>query len=176
MEAPAPQNPRMSIRKGHRGVTLVELSVGLAVVALLAGMAAPAFRSSLRGAAVRTAAYELMAGVQQTRANAIVESRPGVWCASDESGRCLTPAEPAHAWRTFLDTGAQPRELAARGLPPGITLRSSRATVRFWPSSLAASTATLTICDESGVASPRAVVISQSGRARFASPATSACS
>jgi type IV fimbrial biogenesis protein FimT len=165
----------MSIRKGHRGITLIELCVGLAVVAVLAGMAAPGFRTTLRAAAVRTAAYELMAGVQQTRAEAIVESRTGVLCASDETGGCLAGAASAHAWRAFLETGGQPRELSAKELPPGIALRSSRASVRYWPSSLAASTATLTICDESGVARPRAIVISQGGRARFASHAASAC-
>jgi type IV fimbrial biogenesis protein FimT len=165
----------MSIRKGSRGVTLLELCVGLAVVAVLAGLAAPGFRASLRASAVRTASYELMAGVQQTRASAIVESRPGVLCGSDAGGRCLAGPAPAYAWRAFLDAGDLPRELAAHPLPPGISLRSSRAAVRFWPGSLAASTATLTICDELGVARPRAIVVSQAGRARFASPAASAC-
>ena len=64
----------MGIRKGSRGVTLLELCAGLAVVAILAGLATPGFRASLRAAAVRTAAYDLMAGVQQTRASAIVEA------------------------------------------------------------------------------------------------------
>ena len=165
----------MGIRKGSRGVTLLELCAGLAVVAILAGLATPGFRASLRAAAVRTAAYDLMAGVQQTRASAIIESRPGVLCAADASGRCLAETAPAYAWRAFLDAGAQSRELSAGLLPPGVTLRTTRTSLRFWPSSLAASTTTLTICDEFAVARPRAIVISQTGRARFASPTRPAC-
>jgi Tfp pilus assembly protein FimT len=129
----------------------------------------------LREAAIRTASYELMAGVQHTRASAIVEARPGVLCASDTAGRCLAGAAPAFAWRAFLDDGGQSRDLATHLLPSGITLWSSRNSIRFWPDSAAASTATLTICDALGVARPRAIVISQGGRARFASPAASAC-
>jgi type IV fimbrial biogenesis protein FimT len=165
----------MRTRKGNRGVTLLELCIGLAVVAVLAGLAAPGFQASLRSAAVRTAAYELMTGVQQTRASAIVESRPGVLCPSDTSGRCLAGTAPAYGWHAFLEGGAQSRELSAQLLPRGVTLRSTRTSVRFWPSALAASSATLTICDELAVARPRAIVISQSGRARFASPTVAAC-
>jgi type IV fimbrial biogenesis protein FimT len=165
----------MKIRKGNRGITLLELCVGLAVVAVLAGAAAPGFQATLRASAVRTASYELMAGVQHTRASAIVEARPGVLCASDAAGLCLSGAAPAHAWRAFLDTGGQSRELAAHLLPTGIALRSSRTSVRFWPNSFAASPITLTICDELGMARPRAIVVSQGGRARFASPPDSAC-
>ena len=65
--------------KSHRspGFSLLELCVGMALVALLAGMAAPSFRVALRNAAVRTAAYELMTGLQQVRATAVVESLTG---------------------------------------------------------------------------------------------------
>jgi type IV fimbrial biogenesis protein FimT len=165
----------MEIHKGNRGVTLLELCVALAVVAVLAGLAAPGFQGSLRASAVRTASYALMAGIQHTRASAIVEARPGVLCGSDAAGRCLSGAAPAYAWRAFLEAGGQSRELAAHVLPAGIALRSSRTSVRFWPNSFAASTATLTICDELGVARPRAIVVSQGGRARFASPPASVC-
>src|SRR5436189_5113960 len=58
------------------GVTLIELLFGLAIVAILAGMAVPGFQQTLRAAAVRAATYELLAGVQQTRGGSIVESRP----------------------------------------------------------------------------------------------------
>lgn len=158
-----------------KGVTLLELCFGLALVAVLAGLAAPGFHASLRAGAIRTAAYELMAGVQQTRANSIVESRPGVLCASDPAGRCLPADAPAYAWSSFLEAGGQPLDLTAHALPRGVVLRATRAPIRFWPSALAASTATLTICDERGFARARAIVISQSGRARFAAPANAEC-
>jgi type IV fimbrial biogenesis protein FimT len=152
------------------GFTLLELLFGLAIVAVLAGMAAPGLVASVRTAAVRSAAYELMAGLQQTRANSIMESRSGVLCPSDGAG-CVGANEPSGAWMSFLEVDGDPVELRRHTLPAGVIVRASRAPLRFWPAALAASPATLTICDERGIALPRAIVVSQSGRARFAEQA-----
>jgi type IV fimbrial biogenesis protein FimT len=156
-----------------RGFTLLELCVGLALVAVLAGMAVPSFRHGLRNAAVRAAAHALMTGLQQTRATAILESRPGVFCLSDTAGNCRD--SDAVAWSAFLEFDHMTRPIAARALPAGITLRSTRSRVRFSARALASSTATLTICDAQGVAAPRAIVISQNARARFAVASEAAC-
>jgi type IV fimbrial biogenesis protein FimT len=156
-----------------RGFTLLELCVGLALVALLAGMAVPSFRHGLRNAAVRVAAHELMTGLQQARATAILESRPGVLCLSDAVGNCRD--SDAAGWSAFLELDGMTRPIAARALPAGITLRSTRSRIRFSARALASSTATLTICDAQGVAAPRAIVISQNARARFAVASEAAC-
>jgi type IV fimbrial biogenesis protein FimT len=158
-----------------RGFSLLELCVGLALVALLTGIAAPSFRVGLRNAAVRTAAYELMTGLQQARATAIVESRPGVFCIADAAGNCRGSAGAAASWRAFLEVDGAARTIAAGDLPAGVTLRGTRASIRFSSRALAASAATLTICDSQGVALPRAIVISQNARARFAAATTAAC-
>ena len=156
----------------ERGVTLLELLVGLSIVAVLAGMAAPGVVASQRAAAVRTAAYDLMASLQQARATSILESRPGVLCPADGTGSaCLPAGAPAVAWLTFLEVGGRPGTMRRHTLPAGVVMRASRAPLRFWPAALAASPATLTICDERGVAPARAIVISQTGRARFAESA-----
>jgi type IV fimbrial biogenesis protein FimT len=154
----------------HNGVTLLELLFGLAIAAVLAGMAAPGLLASLRATAVRTAAYDLMAGLQRARANSILESRTSVLCPSDGAG-CLAADVPARGWMSFLEVAGNPVELNWHTLPAGVVVRASRAPLRFWPASLAASPATLTICDERGVAPARAIVISQTGRARFAEQA-----
>jgi type IV fimbrial biogenesis protein FimT len=156
-----------------RGFTLLELCVGLALVALLAGMAVPSFRHGLRNAAVRAVAHELMTGLQQTRAAAILEARPGVLCLSDAAGNCRD--SDAAAWSAFLELEGMTRPIAARALPTGITLRSTRSRIRFSARALASSTATLTICDAQGVAAPRAIVISQNARARFAVASEAGC-
>jgi len=165
----------MRMRNGSRGVTLIELCFGLAVVAILAGLAVPGFRADLRAGAVRSATYELLAGLQQARAGSIVEARTGVLCLSDTAGNCLANGVPATAWQVFLDVDGRPALLAAHSLPAGVALRSSRAQLKFWPDSSAASTGTLTICDAQRVARPRAIVLSQGGRARIATAADSAC-
>lgn len=157
------------------GVTLIELLFSLGLLALLAGMAAPGFRASLRAAAVRAATFEVAIGVQQTRANSIMEARPGLLCPSDSSGNCLGAGSAATGWRSFLETGASREETGGQNLPRGVVLRATRSPIRFWPSSFAASAGTLTICDETGVAAPRAIVISATGRARVDAVAREAC-
>ncbi|HYJ98900.1 MAG TPA: GspH/FimT family pseudopilin [Burkholderiaceae bacterium] len=160
--------------RNHAGVTLIEMLFGIAVVAILAGLAAPGFRQSLRATAVRVATYELLGGLQQTRGSSIIEARPGMLCPSDAAGHCLPAATPAAFWHWSTETGTNPA-LEPRALPEGIVARASRSPIRFWPHALAASTATLTICDLQGVAPPRAIVVNVSGRARVTAAADSAC-
>lgn len=161
-------------RCARSGVTLLELLFSLGLLALLAGLAAPGFRASLRESAVRSAAFELAAGLEQTRAHAILESRPALLCAADSSGNCLATGAAA-GWRSFLQVGSAREELGGQSLPAGVVLWSNRPLIRFWPDSALASAGTLTICDEQRVARPRAIVISVTGRARMAIGEAAAC-
>ena len=131
-------------------------------------MAAPGFRSSLRAAAVRSATFDLLAGLQQTRGNAILESRPWTCARATAAGKCLAAGVPTPYWRASLEAGAADSPRASHALPAGVVVRASRSPLWFSPDALGASTGTLTICDEQGVAAPRAIVLSLSGRARLA--------
>jgi type IV fimbrial biogenesis protein FimT len=165
----------MYLNNGCRGVTLIELCFGLAIVAIIAGMAAPGFRSSLRATAVRSAAFDLLAGLQQTRGNSILESRPLDLCPSDAAGNCLAADMPSPYWRESPDADAGLPAPAVHVLPAGVMVRASRSPVRFSPDGLGASNGTLTICDEYRVASPRAIVLSLSGRARLGTATAGDC-
>jgi Tfp pilus assembly protein FimT len=165
----------MCIKNRGRGITLIELCFGLALVAVLIGMAAPGFRSGLRAASVRSATFDLLVGLQQTRGNSILESRPLELCPSDEAGHCLPAGKPTPYWRTSLDMVEGHATGASHALPAGVVVRASRSPLRFSPDALGASTGTLTICDEQGVAPPRAIVLSVSGRARLENAPAEAC-
>jgi len=165
----------MCIKNWRRGVTLIELCFGLAIVAVIVGMAAPGFRASVRAAAVRSATFELLAGLQQTRGSAILESRPLDLCPSDATGNCLAAGVLTPYWRVSA-TDAGRALNPSHALPAGVVVRASRSPLRFWPDAQGASTGTLTICDQQGVAPPRAIVLSQTGRARLAAAAAAACS
>jgi type IV fimbrial biogenesis protein FimT len=164
----------MGTRNGSRGVTLLELCFGISIVAVLAGIATPGFHSAIRSAAMRSAAFELAAGLQQARGSSILEGRTGVFCLSDTAGNCLAGQESARAWATFLE-GDVSRPLGGRSLPQGLRLRATRSRLQFWPHARAGATGTLTICDERGIAGPRAIVVSQVGRVRMAEAAPGAC-
>ena len=170
----------MRTRKGLQGVTLIELCFGLGLVAVLVGMAAPGFRASLRATAVRSATFDLLAGLQQTRASAILQARPADICPSDAVGNCLDSYSPASYWCAALQTGNSPADIGhappvPHALPAGVEVRASRSPLRFWPDARSASTGTLTICDTQGIAAPRAIVLSLSGRPRLADATAEDC-
>jgi type IV fimbrial biogenesis protein FimT len=169
----------LHMRNRCRGVTLIELLFGVAIVGILAALAFPSMRTALRAGSVRSASFELMAGLQQTRASSIAAARPGVFCLTEKTGAgteaCLPDGGRASAWRAFLEADGRQLPLAARALPAGIRLKTNRARLAFWPDSLSASTATLTICDALGLARPREIVINQAGRLRLGESTEAAC-
>jgi type IV fimbrial biogenesis protein FimT len=161
--------------KGCLGATLIELLFGLAVVAVLAGIAAPGFHGMMRESAVRGATLEVLGGLQRARADSIVQALPGGLCPSDARGTCRPAGQSATAWTAFLESGGARRVFGVHALPAGVTLRTTRSPLRFWPDARAGTTGTLTICDLRGVARARAIVVSQGGRARLASPLAEPC-
>lgn len=157
------------------GVTLIELLFTLALLALLAGLATPGFRATTKSSALRAASFELMAGLQQIRASSVMEGRPALLCPVDASGSCLPAGVAGSEWRSYIEDGAARLERGRQTLPAGLELRASRSPLRFWPGTRAASTGTLTICDAQDIGAPRAIVLSQTGRARFAAASFGAC-
>ena len=165
----------MRERNGSRGVTLIELCFGLAIVAILTAVAVPSMRGALRAGAVRSATLELLAGVQQTRASSILQARPGTLCLADAAGNCLRGNGPAASWQAWLMDRDRRVPLAGRALPAGVVLRATRPRLEFWPDAFAASTITLTICDTQQVTRPRAIVVSQAGRVRLGEAPAGSC-
>jgi type IV fimbrial biogenesis protein FimT len=174
----------MDSRMAARGLTLAEMLVALAIMSVLAGLAMPAYQASLRAAALRASVFTLLAGLQHVRTQAILQARPGTFCAADAAGVCVPASVPGTAWRTAFSDSPDPQDGARPGgwgvpvhqtLPSGVVVHSTRSPIWFWPHSSAASTGTLTICDVHRVAPPRAIVISQTGRARLADAPRSAC-
>jgi type IV fimbrial biogenesis protein FimT len=157
----------MGVRK-NRGLTLIELCIAMALVAILASLGVPTFRAAARNAAVRSAVFELAADLQLTRSSAILQAHTGALCLSRSPGSACLSGDSATAWTAYLDVDGAPRALSARALPAGIVLHATRSRLTFWPDSRGASTGTLTICDALGIARPRALVVSQPGRIRLA--------
>jgi type II secretion system protein H len=85
-------SPRTAQRRA-RGFTLIELLIVIAIAAILAAVAAPAFKSMIRNVAVRGAASELVAGIQFARSEAIRANR----------AITLTLDKDTRRWRVFFD-------------------------------------------------------------------------
>jgi type IV fimbrial biogenesis protein FimT len=167
-----------------KAFTLVELMVGLAVAAILLGVAIPNFRTMLERHALRAAASDLLAALHFARAQALARGEIIV----------LAPQDPAGAWAggwvVFADTdgdgmaGAGEELLFQRGaVADGLRIRS-RLTVAAPPAYVAYNSAGRS-CRAGNSLAPnwgtlaldlgdhrRNIIINMLGRARLCDPAT----
>ena len=84
---------RAALRPMHRGVTLIELSIGLAIVAILLALGMPGFLDWIQNSQIRTAAESVQNGLQLARAEA-VRRNTGVQFAvtgADWTVGCIPP-------------------------------------------------------------------------------------
>jgi type IV fimbrial biogenesis protein FimT len=81
-------------RAAALGFTLVELMVTIALVALLLGLAGPAFSLWMRNAQVRTVADALQNGTRLAQAEAVRRNRQMVFFLTNATG-CTTAITPA---------------------------------------------------------------------------------
>lgn len=91
----------LSRRDNQCGFTLIEMLIGLAIVGILIGIAAPSFNSWIQNAQVRTAAQSIMDGLQLARAEAVRLNAPVTFNLSDTTGAglvdwnvCSTATQP----------------------------------------------------------------------------------
>lgn len=89
-------------QRKQRGVSLVELMVTLSIVAILAALAAPSFKSMLANAQILTGAQALHDGLQLARVEAIrrnervifTKDTQSAWTVSIESGGATVQTRP----------------------------------------------------------------------------------
>lgn len=159
-----------------RGLTLAELLITLAIVALLLLLAVPSFERVRVNAASLAAANALVGALHFARSQALLRGLPAVLCLSADGERCISGARApvARAWLVFLNrrTERSPQRdaedplLRRYQLPADLSLLGSRGAVTYWPVSRAGTTATFTVCARARLAANRAVIVSQSGRPR----------
>lgn len=81
-------------RRAQRGLTLIELMVTIALLALLLGLAAPSFREWTRNAQVRTVTDALQSGARLAQAEAVRRNRQVVFFLTDDAA-CNASTAPA---------------------------------------------------------------------------------
>lgn len=156
------------------GLTLFELALTLALVAVMAGIATPSLGRWRAEAALQREAYALLGALHAARSAAITRGEPVVLCQTTAAAACLAASAPAHGWAVFIDGpgGTAGRldpgdELLQRvELPAELRLQGSRRVLTYWPTARAGTTATLVLCHARGGA--LAVIVSQTGRPRLA--------
>lgn len=98
----APRSPNQR----HRGVTLIELMVGVAIFAILLAIAAPNFQGMTASSRLTSASNDLLGTLQQARAQAIRSGARVTVCKSTNGTQCNTSAGVGwnRGWIMFQDT------------------------------------------------------------------------
>jgi type IV fimbrial biogenesis protein FimT len=99
-------SPSRSPRRVHSGVTLIELMVGVALLAILMAVAAPNFQGMTASSRLTSASNELLGSLQQARAQAIRTGSRVTVCRSTDGAQCDTTAGVGweRGWIVFQDT------------------------------------------------------------------------
>jgi type IV fimbrial biogenesis protein FimT len=74
------------MRTFQSGMSFVELTIGMVLVAILAALAVPSFRDWIQNAQVRTATESISGGLQLARAEAVRLNGPVAFTLTDTSG------------------------------------------------------------------------------------------
>ncbi len=149
-----------------RGVTLVELTIVLALVAIIAGYAVPAFVGLLLDSRRTAAVMSTLHAVNLARQLAAIRGEPIRLCGSQDARQCSGRTDWSGGLLVTDENESLKRSLPTHTPGRSSAIRSNRSDVTFEGGSGFATPATLTICDRRGSPAARAIIISRSGRPR----------
>ncbi len=92
----------LAMRRAQRGLTLIELAVGLTMLAILLGMAAPSFKGWIQNAQIRTAAGTILNGLQLARAEAVTRNTTVNFQLTDNLDATCTLSTSGKNWVVSL--------------------------------------------------------------------------
>ncbi|TAM45005.1 MAG: pilus assembly protein [Gammaproteobacteria bacterium] len=153
----------------------------LAIAGVLAATAAPAMQNIVYEQRLTAYVNELFGDLQLARSEAIKRVVQVTLCKSSDGAACSTTSNWQSGWIVFVDTDGD--ETADSGetiikvrqaLESGVTLRygSSYDYVYYKSDGTAWPNATFTFCDTRGASYARAIIVSNTGRARTSSEAS----
>jgi type IV fimbrial biogenesis protein FimT len=169
-----------------RGITLIELLIALAILAVTVTLAAPAFGSLVDRTNLRNARSELSVALGEARIAAVSRSAHVVVCPSRDQRVCSDGIEWQAGWIVFVDANRdrdrQAEETAlsiGQARPAGTAIVSSlgRQRAAYRPDgSATGSNLTLTFCEHGARVEASTLVINNAGRVRSgaATPAQAA--
>lgn len=167
------------MRTSTRGFTLIELITVLAVLAIVAGLAAPPLSAAVKSHRAAAAASELQNSLALARLSSIARSQVVTTCPSRDGLQCTGDTDWSVGWIVFADRDRkmQPKAdnllIRHEPIPAGIAFQSSagRTYVRFQPSGFASGTNLTVAACASGLPGVR-LVMNNAGRVRVERAAT----
>ncbi len=160
-----------------RGLTLVELMVTIALVAIVGTIAAPSFLDLRLNAARSASVNDFFHALFLARAEAIKRGHIVSLCRSADGRSCASQDAPwTVGWMVFVNEDRdEPAErdsneaiVAVYGPRDNMSISSNRATYSFRPHTQGVVNGTIVFCDRRGSEHARAIIISHTGRPRVA--------
>ena len=178
------------------GLTLLELLLVLAMMAVLTSLVAPSFRSLWVQRSVSLAAEALLGDLRYARSEALKRARPVLVCQSSNGLSCTRDSEAwAAGWLVFVDSngnaqvdaasddGPAETQLRVQSAWPALTSIVSNVSrghsITYQATGSAKSAAQTMLFTPAGSGTPgsiRALCISLQGRARLGSAGATSCS
>ncbi len=165
----------------HRGLTLIELVICVAIMAILATISIPSFSEMRKNTVRQSSLSSVWHAIFLARSEAIKRNSVVALCKSRDAARCdNSPGNWADGWMVFenldRDVPAQrdPGEPVLRiygateqiSITPNGSGPRSRQTFSFSPFAQSSANGTIVFCDSRGSSAARAIIISHTGRPR----------
>lgn len=123
-DSPDPENRRLraNVFTGFRssGFTLIELMIGIVIVAILAAAALPSFRTMLQNSQIRNAAESISSGLQRARAEAVARNTNVAFVLGTQSSWTVSVVAPASGIES-RSANEGSKDVTLTILPPGAT-------------------------------------------------------
>jgi type IV fimbrial biogenesis protein FimT len=164
----------MVIRRNAGGYSLYELIVTVGVAALVLSLGVPSFGTMLANHRLKVEVDALFHAVHLARKESVVRRREVTLCPSNDGQNCSVGFDWSAGWILFvnLDRDAPATRNADEPLLQRFSVSShnqvaaNRRNFSFRTTALRATNGTFVFCDKARRASPRALIVSYTGRPR----------
>ncbi|PWN57364.1 GspH/FimT family pseudopilin [Abyssibacter profundi] len=164
----------------HRGLTLIELVISIAIAAIILSIAVPSFLDLIRDWRRTGTLNTVVMSFQLARSESIKNGRDVVVCSRASAGTCGSTSDWSKGWIVFENADQDDPPVIDSGetlirehvLTNDQVVSSSVSRFVFRPFNRRSTNGTVIYCDPRGTGYHRAVVVSWTGRPRTAETKT----